>query len=415
VVALAGQTVPCEAANATITARVAQVLAAPLTADAAVTVALLNNQGLRATLAGLGVFPDDMDAADLVSGSVAAGDPADRARAFVAAATAALRARALGRALDGTRRFVVRAVVDVIADCRVAFVELQAAEQQAALARTAEELADVAADLSRRTQRAGNVDRLAVDTADAAAAQARIDRVTADTAVAGARERVNTVLGLWGTSEWRIDNRFPDLPSSEVALPVLESRALEQNLELVAARQEIAAIVQGRGLRDRLRWAPAEPFAAAPPTPGTPPPNSALLLPFLDGDASSPSPERLVFLQKQQRYCALAIEALGALRGTYARLTGARDRVQLVRDALLPARARAVDQAQRLTNAMAMDPAELFRVRRAQVDAQAEYVAAEREYWLARTELARQASCCADLTSSAPDASAPAASAPAGP
>jgi len=402
-----------------VAGRVRELLMRPLTADSVVQVALLNNQGLQATLNAVGVFPADLVEAGLLSNAIfavdrqpVADDPGvDTAREFVRLVVVALHKRFLDRPFDATRRHVAQTVLDLIADARSTFYELQAAEQSVGLDRDAAESAGAAAELSQHLYTAGNVDPLQLQTAQRHAAQGQLDLITAEEHAAQTREHMNAMMGLWGPATmWRIDARFPQLPATEPPLTTLEARALDQRLELAAARQEIVALVQGRGLASVLRWVPTgslEPHqsqgaaAADSPLEAT----VQLPLPILDVKPDPTSPEHTTFLQKRQRYTALAVEIAAKLRAAYARLIAARTRELLYQNTIMPLQSESLRQAELHYNALALGPLELLQIRREQIDGTSQHISAQRDYWLARSELEHQLGCCegaAAVSGSAP-------------
>ena len=402
---------PSRAEDAAASDRVRQLLMRPLTPESVVQVSLLNNQGLQATLAGIGVFPADLIEAGLLSNSSfaverhsAADDVrADAVREFVEVATTAFSKRSLGRALEGTRRHVTQAVVDLIADARSTFYALLAAEQSARLCQDAVKSTGVAADLTQQLRSAGNIDQLHLQTEQGLAAQAQLDRIAAEDVATQTRERLNAIMGLWGPATmWSVAARFPDLPATEVPLTTVESLAMEQRLDLAAARQEIVAIVQGRGLSDVLQWVPTDSLDLhesrksqdAESSTGS---NASLMLPVLDWRRDPMPPEHATFLQKQQRYKALAVEVHSKVRVAYTRLMAARTRVQLYQQTIVPLQSDTLRQAELQHNAMALGPLELFRIRQQEIDTHNQYIAAQRDYWVARTDLEHELGCCAGI------------------
>ncbi len=406
---------PSRAEDATVSHRVRELLARPLTQDSVVQVALLNNQGLQATLLGIGVFPADLVEAGLLSNASfaverhrAADDArADAAREFVEMVTTALRKRPMGSALVGTRRHVTQAISDLVADARATLYGLQAAEQSASVCRDAVESTGIAADLSQRLHRAGNVDQLRLQTEQRFAAQAQLDLTAAEGISTQTRERLNAIMGLWGSAtRWRIAPRFPDLPATEAPLATLESLAMEQRLDVAAARQEIVAIVEGRGLTNLLQWVPTsslEPYeeSGSQAADSSASSNVHFMLPVLDWRPGTMPPEHTIFLQKQQRYKALAVEVHSKVSVAYTRLISARARVQLYQQTLLPLQAETLRQAELRYNAMALGPLELFRIRQEETSIENQSIAAQRDYWVARTDLEHELGCCggtADLS-----------------
>ncbi len=187
------------------------LLKAPLSADTAVRVALLNNPGLQAALAADGVNISDATAS---SGSA--------------------------------KRRAQQRITLLSAQTRKAWVQAVAAAQSARYLREAREGAEAAGELARRLARVGNWSRLQQARqqallADAATRQARVEQ-----AAFSAREQLIVLMGLWGAqTQITLPDRLPELPAQVQELPDIESRALASRMELQLAmaewRQQLAA------------------------------------------------------------------------------------------------------------------------------------------------------------------------------
>jgi cobalt-zinc-cadmium efflux system outer membrane protein len=84
-----------------------------------------------------------------------------------------------------------------------------------------------------------------------------------------------------------------------------------------------------------------------------------------------------------------AVDIRSEVRELRDKLISSRDIAQFYRDALIPVRTQTRDRMQLQYNAMIVGPIELFTARRQEIAAERGYVAAKREYWVTRSELAR--------------------------
>ena len=159
--------------DAAVDARVRALLAKPLTADAAVEVALLRSPGLRATYEELGIAQADLVQAGLlpnpsIGGSVGfplGGSPNLAVQGTVVEELLGillipLRKRFARAELVRAEELVGHAVLDADAEVRQAFVRYQAARQLEKLRRTILEAESASAQLARRQLAAGNISEL---------------------------------------------------------------------------------------------------------------------------------------------------------------------------------------------------------------------------------------------------------------
>jgi multidrug efflux system outer membrane protein len=180
--------------------------AGPLSADTAVRIALLNNPGLQVSLAAQGVNISD------------AALPASPARRQAGQEIALLAAQA-----------------------RQAWTRAVAAAQIARLAAEAKDSAEAGGELARRMARAGNWSKLQQARQQLMLADAAAQLSRARQAAFSEREKLIVVLGLWGAqTSFALPDRLPDLPAQPQELPDVESRVLQQRLDLQLAAAQWA-------------------------------------------------------------------------------------------------------------------------------------------------------------------------------
>lgn len=176
-------------------------LAAPLTADAAVRIALINNPELQMALAREGLSITDAAGRDT---------------------PATLRAR--------------QAITVLSAQAFKAWVNAVAAAHSAQLLREAKTTAEASGELTRRMVRAGNVSKLAQAQSQAALSDAALALVQAEQAAFVAREALTVALGLWGAdTQFTLPATLPALPAQALEMPDVEARALQARTDLQLA------------------------------------------------------------------------------------------------------------------------------------------------------------------------------------
>jgi cobalt-zinc-cadmium efflux system outer membrane protein len=401
---------------------VQQLLAAELTADAAVQVALLNNPELQATYEELDIAQADLVRAGLLRNPIFTGElrfdtagggtgiALDITQDFLSLLTIPLRRSRADAAFQAAKARVTRAAVDTAFDTRAAFYRYQAAEEAKALRETLEQSAAASAELARRLHQAGNTRELDLLTQQAQHEQARLDTELAAAQVAHAREQLNVLMGLPGPqANWSAPPRLPHPPPGDEPHAALEQLALDQSLELAEARAQINQAAAAARLARPLAWLEGSELGvgAERETEGgwEVGPSLSIPIPIFDSGGASSGEAAARLRQAVQRYHATAIRTRAAARLASENLRSARARVEQHQRSLLPLHDRIVKQSLLQYNAMQISPFQLLQAQQGQVSAAASSVEALRDYWTAHADLQRIiAGAAAPMTVSAPAA-----------
>jgi outer membrane protein TolC len=251
--------------DATVDARVAELLRAPLDSDAALQVALLNHRGLRASLHDIGmadalrVQDSTLPNPGFSFGRFKSGDEReiDRSLHFSLARVIALPwlRDAAQQRLKATQSAVALKVVQHGMDTRRAWVRAVAARENLRYAQQVMRAAEAGADLARRMQQVGNFSPLQRAREQAFHADAALGVARAELAERVAREQLTRLMGLWGpqADAYALPERLPDLPPLPRERADAERIAVTQRLDLQAALQQAA---QAGAVRSASRLSP---------------------------------------------------------------------------------------------------------------------------------------------------------------
>lgn len=226
-------------------------------------------------------------------------------------------------------------------------------------------------------------------------AQAKLDVARTDVQVVAGRERLNRLMGLWGSDTvWRLPVRLPELPASEMPLEHLESTAVSQRLDLAAARQEMQVVAYALSLTKKFRYFTVFEFGVDTEHDPTDRlnltgPHVTIELPIFDQRQAAIARLEAQLRQSQQRLSSLSIDIRSEVRQARDRLLAARNVVKYYREVILPLRQRIVDESQLYYNGMLVGVYELLLARQNQINAGREYIEALRDYWIARADLER--------------------------
>jgi cobalt-zinc-cadmium efflux system outer membrane protein len=384
-----------------------ELLLRPLTADAAVQIALHNNRNLQATFEDLGIAQADLVQAGLLKNPVFTLDARFPDRSpnrtyfdisveddFVDVFLRPARQRVAEAAFAQTKGRVSSVVLQLAADTRVAFYTYQAAEQDLELQRSVNQSQADSFDAAKRLYQVGNANDRTLLGETAQYGRTRLELAGAEERAAEARERLNDLMGLWGDDTvWTSAGRLADPPPQEVDPVGLESLALRQRPDLEAARQDL--LLQARTLGFTFQYRYIQSLFLGPngerETDGQwrVGPSLNVPIPLFDQGQAAIARGSAVLRQSQQRFYAGAVEARSQVRLARTQLFSARSRVNFYRNAVLPVEEKLVAQTQLHFNGMYVGVFELLQAKRDEIAAGQEYIAALKDYWTARAELER--------------------------
>ncbi len=393
--------------RARVRARVAELMAQPLTVDRALQVAMLNNRELRATLEDLGVAQAELVQAGLLQNPVISGDLVNSTKGNGLGGGLALSQSLLSVFLIPAKRRVAKArlahavvmvgqaTLMLARDVRVAFVSAQAAEQALGLHRTRTQAAEVAHELAQRQFDAGNITPLDQQLFSAALDRARVDLADAQLAATVAREELTRLLGLWGEDiAWAFAAPLERALPPETELGSLEQQGMRDRLELSAARFEARSIEYALALRRRglvpelnVGITARNEVADDPGHEWVLGPSLSLELPIFDPGHADIARILAYLRQAQHRLQDVAIHVRSEIRVHRAELVAARRKVEYYEKTVLPRAESISELTLEQYNAMQVGTYQLLETRTDQIDAHQQYVAALRDYWVARSEL----------------------------
>ena len=385
---------------------VQSLLHRPLTADDAVQIALLNNRRLQAVYEELGVAQANLVQAGLLKNprfsgsfqpSVSAGPVPmiglELTQDFLDLFFVGLRKNVASAEFDAAKSRVTIAVLDQAGATRVAFLDLQAAEQLLEMRRSVADAAAASLEASQKLFDAGNITRLALANERAGSSQAKLDLAAAQAEAIKQRERLNRMMGLWGAdaTAWHVAGRLPDLPKDEIDIQGIERRAIAQSLDLAEAKARVEAAAGRAGI---TRWSAIlsdlevgvisnrenDGFWHVGPS-------VALQIPIFDQGQAKNAAAAAQLRRALQEYVAKAIELRSIARAARNRLVAARERAAYCRDVLLPVRHEVLRESQLQYNAMQIGVFQLLLAKREEIEAGSQYIESLRDYWLARANL----------------------------
>ena len=391
-----------EADRDSIERRVAELLAAPLTPDAAVQVALLNNRGLQADFQDLGITDAErVQAGRLPNPGFSVGRLTRGTEVELEWGLHFNLARLLALPLVGrmeARRFeqvqgrVTMNVLALATETRKAWVHALATEETVRYMRQVKQVADASTELARRMEQVGNFNKLQRAREQGFSADAALNLARAEQAQRSTRERLIRLLGAWGEqTQFKLPERLPELPKETLDLPDIERVAIAQRLDVQGARLDVAQTAQNLGLTRSTRFINVLEAGVLRNSSNQAPTQRGwevgFELPLFDwGDARVARAEA-VYMQAVHRAAETAINARSEVREAYGAYRSAHDIARHHADEIVPLRKQIAEENLLRYNGMLIGVFELLADARAQIASVNAAIEAKRNFWLAQAEL----------------------------
>jgi outer membrane protein TolC len=387
-------------------AAIHRLLSHPLSVDAAVQIALLNNRGLQAAYNELALAEADFIQEGLppnptFSISRIAGDGAIEIERQVvgdilALATLPFRTEI---ARERFRKAQLRAAEETLrlaAEVRRAYYRAVAANELIGLLSDAQSTAESTARLAQRLGETGSLNKL-----DQAREQVFYAETTADLAsvrqdATSARERLVRLLGLWdGGLGFRLPNRLPALASRPLSLPRIEVDAVTHRIDLQIARIELDALAKALSLTQASRFVTMLDVAGIDRK--TRDPDTApfrergfdiqFQIPIFDGGEVRVRQATETYNQAFNRLTEKAINVRSEARDAYRVYRSTYDIALHYQREVLPLRKIISDETQLRFSSMQIDVFALLTEARQRVASLRAAIEAKRDFWLAQADL----------------------------
>ena len=384
------------------TLQVAKLLEAPLTSDTAIQIALLNNQGLQAAFAELGVSEADYVQAGRIrnpgisfdrlsgSGNVEIG----RSVMFdiVGLLTLPVRAGIEQSRFEQAKLQAATTAIQLAADTRRAFFEAVAARQTASYMEQVQASAEAAAALASGLAKVGNWSKLNQNRQQAFYAEAVAQVARSRQNVVATRERLTRNLGLWGNATaFMLPDRLPDLPKSANAIADIEVRAMTQRLDIQMAKRDAEATAAALGLTRATGLINVlDAGYINKSQSGKPRENGyqiSLELPIFDWGGAKTAKAEALYMQAVYRTADTAIRARSEVREAYSAYRTSYDLARHYRDEVVPLQIKISAEVMLRYNGMLASAFELLADARDQTNSVNTAIEAQRDFWIADTAL----------------------------
>jgi outer membrane protein TolC len=385
---------------------VKRLAARPLTVDAAVQIALLNNRGLQASFSELALAETELVQAGLppnptFSVSRIAGDGASEVERQVvgdilALATLPFRTEIARERFRKAQLKAAEETLRLAAEVRRAYYRTVAANELAALLSDAQSTAQSTAQLALKLGETGALNKLNQAREQVFYAETTVELATARQDASSSRERLVRLLGLWGGDlGFRMPNRLPALPCRPLQFPSIEVDAVKHRLDLQMARIELDALAKSLELTQASRFVTMLDVAGIDRK--TTDPQSApfrergfdvqFQIPIFDGGEIRVREATETYNQAFNRLTEKAINVRSEARDAFRVYRSTYDIAAHYQSEVLPLRKIISDEMQLRFSSMQVDVFALLTEARQRIASLRAAVEAKRDFWLAQSDL----------------------------
>lgn len=391
-----------EQAAPAIRQRVDELLAEPLSLEAAVEVALLNNPGLQARLFDLGIADAERVQASRVPnpgfsiGRVSRGSEVEWERGLHLNLARLIALPMTRRIAEGqseqVQQEVSLEVIRLATQTRIAWYRAVAAEQSLAYSKQVLEAAEAAAELARRMAAVGNYNTLQQAREQSFYAEAALGQLQAERERMASREALIRQLGVWGEQlAFSLPERMPELPTAPLDQPQIERQAMFSRLDVQAARLAAERMADNLKLGRATRFINVLELGLEHNSSNQDPVQRgveiSVELPLFDWSGARMARNEALYMQTVQRTAEVAVNARSQVRESYLSYRNAWDVAAHYRDEIVPLRQRISEEQLLRYNGMFIGVFDLLADAREQIATVNRYLQAQRDFWVAQAEL----------------------------
>jgi cobalt-zinc-cadmium efflux system outer membrane protein len=375
-----------------------------LSAETAVHIALLNNRRLQAKLENLGIAQADLVESGLLDNpvlgvgalfqSIGTEIDLDIVQSFLGVFTLSARKKIGLAAADRVTLEVSGDVLDLAAQVQSQYYRVVGDAEALGLARQVVTATEAAAEIAQRQYAAGNLSLREQSLQQVFYAQNLLEVAQAEAQLYADREKLTRLMGLWGAdTEWKIPGRLPPVPATLPTLDQLEKLAISRRMDLAAAKKEAEGLTHAVNLAHDFGWLGplgiGVQFKRYPGGDKAIGPTIELGLPIFNRGQTRIARLESERKRAEEQVAALAVDIRSEARENRGRVMASAQAVKHYQTALLPLQQTIVAETLKFYNGMLIGVYDLLLASQGQIQTGRQYIAANRDFWLAWTELER--------------------------
>jgi outer membrane protein TolC len=386
--------------------RVSRLLRTPLSADAAVQIALLNNAGLQAAYNRLGIAeavavqssrpPLPIFSFDDVSTSIELDIERKVVASILSLATWPTRSKIAGVRIEQAELRAAEDTLRLAVDTRRAYIRAVAARETLTALTAAKASADASAMLAGKLTETGAVNTLNHARAEVLATELDAQVTAARQQADATQEQLTRLMGLWGAELGSVlPSALPPLRGKSPSLAAVQQEAMDRRVDLAVGRLEVEALARSYGLIRSTRFInvlEASGISKTQKDTGEPAAQGggydiAFEVPIYDFGRARTREAEQRYLEAMNALAAMAVNARSEAREAYGAYRSTRVIALKFEQEMLPLRKTIAEQTELQYNAMQIDAFTLLQTAREGDAAKVASIEAKRNFWLAAADL----------------------------
>jgi outer membrane protein TolC len=207
------------------------------------------------------------------------------------------------------------------------------------------------------------------------------------------REKLTRLMGLWGSkTAFQLPDRLPALPAAPREVADIETQALQNRLDVLMARRDLAGLADSFNLTKATRFINVLDAGYLRNSYNQNPTRETgyaieLQVPLFDWGSARVAKSEAIYMQAVNRAAETAVNARSEVREAYAGYRSAYDIAKHYRDEVVPLKKRISDEQLLRYNGMLISVFTLLADARSQVMSVNASIEALRDYWMAESAL----------------------------
>jgi outer membrane protein TolC len=386
--------------------RVARLLRAPLSADAAVQVALLNNAELQAAYNRLGVAeavavqasrpPLPSFSYDWVKTSIELDIERQVVASVLQLATWPARSKLAGVRFEQAELRAAEETLRIAAETRKAYYSAVGAREVLGALNSAKANAEASAELAVKLTQTGAVNKLDQARRQVFASEIEAQVTAAKLKAIAAEERLTRLMGLLAPNvATLLPSSLPPVPGKSRSLASIEQEAMDKRVDLEIARLEVEALARSYGITRSTRLVNVLEAAGISKTQkdkGEPSADGGgfdirFEVPIYDFGGARVREAEQRYFEALNQLRAMAVNARSEAREAYGIYASTRSIAAQYEEEVLPLRQTISEETELQYNAMQVDAFALLEAARENAASKVASIEAKRNFWLAYTDL----------------------------
>lgn len=385
--------------------------------DMAVQAALLNNRGLQAAYAEVGLTAADVWQEKLLvnptvgigttgMGGAVTGYGIGRTiesavtTNIVALITRPRRVAVADARFRQAQARAAEATLRLAADVRRAWINAASARETVAYLNQAQATADAASELAKKLGETGALPKAGQAREHVFYAELAGQTARARLEARLAKEELTRLMGLWGSDvDYSVPNALPPLPKGVKAKRAIEAEALQNRVDLDIAKLELDALAKSYGLTEATRYLTdlelmtgvevekEEKEDGSSKNVVTGNVDLEFVIPIFDTGKARMRRAEVSYMQAANLLAERAVNVRSEARAAYDAYRSTYDIARHYRNSVVPLRKKIEDESVLTYNGMITNTFELLADTRAKIDSNILSLDAKRDFWLADVNL----------------------------